>query len=129
MKKLAIILFLGGFIAACGGGAGSDVQPTGPDNSVKTADNGNPSYDPERGEGKFTKVEVGDKLDVSMAEAGEKVDEVECNSCHQATDEKLVGPAWKGLTSRHTSELILYFSTNTVAMLDKDPKAQAQLKI
>ena len=80
MKKLAIILFLGGFIAACGGGAGSDVEPTGPDNSVKTADNGNPSYDPERGEGKFTKVEVGEKLDVPMAEAGEKVYGVKCSS-------------------------------------------------
>ena len=28
MKKLAIILFLGIFIAACGGGAGSDTKAT-----------------------------------------------------------------------------------------------------
>ena len=129
MKKIALVLSAGFFMMACGGGAGSDVEPTGPDNSVKTADNGNPSYDPERGEGKFTKVEVGEKLDVPMAEAGEKVYGVKCSSCHKTTDEKLVGPGWKGVTSRHTPEWILNFSTNTAAMLDKDPKAQAQLEI
>ncbi|MBP9097583.1 MAG: cytochrome c [Ferruginibacter sp.] len=129
MKKLAIILFLGGFIAACGGGAGSDVEATGPDNSVKSTDSGNPSYDPQRGEGKFTKVEIAEKLDAPMAETGEKVYGVKCSSCHKTTDEKLVGPGWKGVTGRHTAEWIMNFSTNTAVMLDKDPKAQAQLEI
>lgn len=132
MKKLAILLFLGAFIAACGGG-GTESSTTASDNSTpaetpKTA-SGNPSYDPERGEGKFTKVEVGETLDATMAVEGEKVYGVKCSSCHKLTSEKLVGPGWLGVTDRHTAEWIMNFSTNTDAMLDKDPKAQAQLEI
>lgn len=128
MKKIAIILSLAFFMAACGTGAGSEVEPTGSSNA-KTAENGNPSYDPNRGEGKFTKVEVGATLDAAMASTGEKVYGVKCSSCHKTTEEKLVGPGWKGVTSRHSAEWIMNFVTNTDAMLNKDPKAQAQLEI
>ena len=130
MKKFAILLFMGAFIAACGGNAekSSTSSETTSTESAKT-ENGNPSYDPERGEGKFTEVAVGEKLDPVMAAAGEKVYGVKCSSCHKTTDEKLVGPGWKGVTGRHTAEWIMNFSTNTAVMLDKDPKAQAQLEI
>lgn len=91
--------------------------------------NGNPSYDPHRGEGKFTKVDVGATVDQSMADNGNKVYSVKCSGCHKLTEEKLVGPGWKGVTSRHTAEWIMNFITNTDEMLNKDPKAQAQLEI
>ncbi|CAN5825919.1 hypothetical protein BH11BAC4_BH11BAC4_18370 [soil metagenome] len=129
MKKLAIILSLGIFIAACGTGAGSEVESTGPNQAAKDNNNGNPSYDPNRGEGKFTKVDIGAKLNAAMAEGGEKIYGVKCSSCHKTTDEKLVGPGWKGVTSRHTAEWIMNFATNTDAMINKDPKAQAMLEI
>jgi cytochrome c2 len=129
MKKLAILLFLGAFVAACGGG-GSETGTTESSSTEKAkTETGNPSYDPNRGEGKFTKVEVGETLDVPMAAIGEKVYGVKCSSCHKLTSEKLVGPGWLGVTDRHTAEWIMNFSTNTDAMLDKDPKAQAQLEI
>ncbi|MGB4845179.1 MAG: c-type cytochrome [Ferruginibacter sp.] len=133
MKKLAILLFLGAFIAACGGSGTESSTTSTSDNSTPAetpkTESGNPSYDPERGEGKFTKVEVGETLDVAMAAEGEKVYGVKCSSCHKLTSEKLVGPGWTGVTERHTAEWIMNFSTNTDAMLDKDPKAQAQLEI
>ena len=132
MKKLAILLFLAAFVAACGGGGTENTTPAA-DNSTATetpkTESGNPSYDPERGEGKFTKVEVGETLDGTMAVAGEKVYGVKCSSCHKLSSEKLVGPGWTGVTDRHSAEWIMNFSTNTDAMLDKDPKAQAQLEI
>ncbi len=131
MKKLAILLFLGIFIAACGGGS-SDNAASVSDNtsteSAKTASD-NPSYDPERGEGKFKDVAVDEKLDAAMAADGEKVYGVKCSSCHKLTDEKLVGPGWLGVTDRHTAAWIMNFTTNTDVMIDKDPKAQAQLEI
>ncbi len=130
MKKLAVILFVGILITSCGGGADSDTKATeDPYDATKKADNGNPSYDANRGEGKFTKVEVGAKLDEAMAGSGEKIFGVKCSSCHKITDEKLVGPGWKGVTSRHSAEWIMNFVTNTDAMITKDPKAQAQLEI
>lgn len=129
MKKLAIIFTLGAFITACGGGSGSDTKTTDPSDASKNTDNSNPSYDPKRGEGKFTKVDVGATLDGTLAAAGEKVYGVKCSSCHKTTAEKLVGPGWLGVTKRLTAEWIMNFATNPDAMLDKDPEAQAQLAI
>ncbi len=130
MKKLAILMFMGACIAACGGNSETPASPseTPTAESPKTASE-NPSYDPERGEGKFKEVAVGEKLDATMAAAGEKVFNVKCVSCHKLTSEKLVGPGWLGVTDRHSAPWIMNFATNTDAMLDKDPKAQAQLEI
>lgn len=130
MKQWVIILFMAVFFAACGGNADSNTTSSETTSSdSKKTENGNPSYDPERGEGKFTNVEVGEKLDVAMAATGEKVYGVKCGSCHKLTSEKLVGPGWLGVTDRHTAEWIMNFTTNPDVMLDKDPKAQAQLEI
>lgn len=87
------------------------------------------SYDPNRGEGKFKEVKLDDKLDAAMAARGEKIADLKCISCHKLTDEKLVGPGWAGTTTRHKPEWIMNFVTNTDAMIDKDPKAQAMLEI
>jgi cytochrome c551/c552 len=64
-----------------------------------------------------------------MAAGGEKIYGVKCSGCHKVTDEKLVGPGWLGVTTRYKPEWIMNFITNTNEMLDKDPKAQAQLQI
>lgn len=127
MKKLIVISFIASttfFAFSCGEAntnSGTPVEPK--------KENTNPSYDPHRGEGKFTKVDVGATVDASMADNGNKVYGVKCQGCHKLTDEKLVGPGWKGVTSRHASEWIMNFITNTDEMLNKDPKAQAQLEI
>jgi cytochrome c551/c552 len=126
MKKLLFLGIIALSIAACAGNASNDKQESA---SEPAATNENPSYDPNRGEGKFTHVDVSPTLDVAKADGGEKVYSVKCSSCHKLTDEKLVGPGWKGVTSRHTAEWIMNFSTNTDEMLNKDPKAQALLEI
>jgi len=74
-------------------------------------------------------VDVADKLDAAMADAGKKVYDVKCSSCHKLTTEKLVGPGWKGVTTRHQPAWIMNFVTNTDEMITKDPAAQAQLEI
>ncbi|MEO6948320.1 MAG: c-type cytochrome [Ginsengibacter sp.] len=135
MKKtiLACLFFfaLALFFVACGGsGDKTDVNTTSETNSADaTTENGNPSYDPNRGEGKFHDVELSDKLDKAMADKGEKITDLKCGSCHKMTDERLVGPGWHGVTSRHKPEWIMNFMTNTDEMIDKDPKAQAMLEI
>ena len=87
------------------------------------------SYDPNRGLGKYTTVELGAQLDAAMAAEGEKIQAVKCSSCHKLTDEKLVGPGWKGVTERNKPEWIMNFITNPDPMIDKDPKLQAQLEL
>ncbi len=134
MKKLLIVsaLALSGLIFSCGGGQSSDSaanNTTAPKEESSNEATENPSYDPERGKGKFTKVDIAEKLDPTMVIAGERVFNVKCASCHKLTDEKLVGPGWKDVTKRHKPEWIMNFVTNTDEMIDKDPKVQAQLEL
>jgi len=135
MKKLMYVSVLALFLFACNSSSNNDNKPTTgePDATSSTSQsedaNANPSYDPKRGEGKFTHVDVSPGLDKEKAEAGEKVYNVKCSACHKLTDEKLVGPGWQGVTKRQTAEWIMNFVTNTDAMISKDPKAQAMLEI
>lgn len=123
-----VALFIA-FTAACGGNKGTQESSAGTDaGSTAQTDNGNPSYDPHRGEGKFTNVALG-PLDAQKAEHGNEVYQLKCSSCHKLTDEKLVGPGWAGVTERRKPEWIMNFITNTDAMIDKDPELQAQLEI
>lgn len=135
MKKLIVISLVVAFVASCGGDKSSDDNADGTDdkavNTTPPEDKKSDvaTYDPHRGEGKFSKVELGASLDVAKADAGKKVFEVKCGGCHKLTSERLVGPGWAGVTSRNAPEWIMNFITNTDAMIDKDPKAQAQLEI
>jgi len=142
MKKMILICTLvfgmGIFFVACNGSNNNENNTTAPDSTAAEANstdtsttlaNGNPSYDPNRGEGKFHDVNLPDKLDEHEAAEGQKIYELKCSSCHKLTDERLVGPGWHGVTNRHKPEWILNFVTNTDDMLDKDPKAQAMLEI
>lgn len=129
MKKILFILVSSALIYACSGGAGTSANSTGTSADNSATASGNPSYDPKRGEGKFTKVDIGPTLNVTMADAGKKIYDVKCASCHKLTTEKLVGPGWSGVTKKLTPEWIMNFITNPDAMIDKDPEAQAQLEI
>lgn len=135
MKKIFFLAILASFsvilLLSCGGDKSKTAESTTPETSA-TEEGTTPStadYDPNRGEGKFHDVVLSDKLDAAMAEKGEKIAALKCESCHKLTDERLVGPGWKGVTTRHKPEWILNFMTNTDAMIDKDPKAQAMLEI
>lgn len=135
MKTLFLTASLAVLLAACGGNPETSenskkAEPLG-DNSSSAAstETGNPSYDPNRGLGKFTTVELADKPDAAMAAEGEKIAGVKCFSCHKTTTEKLVGPGWKGVTERRKAPWIMNFITNPDPMIDKDPAMQAQLEL
>ena len=89
--------------------------------------NGTP--DPDKGIGKFRDVHLDSTLDIETAAKGGKVFELKCSPCHKLTDEKLVGPGWKGVTVRHRPEWILNFTTNVDEMLANDPSARSQLDL
>jgi len=137
MKKIMLSSILIIIIYACNNGGSDDSSKTGTDIASDSSGEKIPNpggsdvskYDPNRGVGKFTTVDIKDKLDVTMASGGEKIYGVKCSGCHKLTDEKLVGPGWKGVSERHRPEWIMNFITNTDEMITKDPKAQAQLEI
>jgi hypothetical protein len=117
-------------IISCGGGETESTQSTETPVEVTENESESPSYDPKRGEGKFdaSNVQVG-ALDAAMASKGEAISATKCTSCHKLSDEKLVGPGWKGVTQRRTPHWIMNFITNPDPMIDKDPEVQAQLEL
>jgi mono/diheme cytochrome c family protein len=117
-------------LCSCGGS--SEQKPADPTSySGEGAQGGSSSYDPNRGEGKFNaeNVALGASLDVAMADEGNSIQGVKCAACHKLTDERLVGPGWKGVTERRRPEWLMNFITNPDPMIDKDPEVQAQLEL
>lgn len=134
MKNLIFIstFFVSALLISCGGQEKkSEETASASQEQPKSMVPDPESYDPKRGEGKFTASALGlsDKLDSPMAQSGESVAGVKCASCHKYSDEKLVGPGWKGVTSRRNPEWIMNFITNPDPMLNKDPAAQAMLEL
>jgi mono/diheme cytochrome c family protein len=134
MKNLKFILMgMVSFIAiSCGGDQKTENTPnaTTENTSSTTENTDSGSYDPKKGLGKFdeTNVDVS-KFDAAMAAEGKKIAEVKCTSCHKPTEEKLVGPGWKGVTTRQTAHWIMNFITNPDPMISVDPELQKQLEI
>src|SRR4051812_23913623 len=128
MKKVLVCTAIAALIYACSGNKTNEQQGTsaaGGDlmkNDVST-------IDPKRGIGKFDHVDISSALDAKLADAGKGIFDLKCSSCHKLTDEKLVGPGWKGVTHRRTAEWVMNFVTNTDEMITKDPEAQALLTI
>jgi len=131
MKKLLFSALAFSLLIACGKKEKEteEYNPAADQTATETTATDPSSYDPKRGEGKFTTVELGATLDQAMATKGGEVAEVKCTSCHKTTEEKLVGPGWKGVTLRKKPEWIMNFITNPDPMIDKDPEVQAQLEI
>ncbi len=119
-----MLMFAAILLYACGQKTANKDEPAAGIAKKEVSD-----YDPKRGEGKFDNVEVGEKLDAAMAESGKKIFELKCSSCHKLTDERLVGPGWKGVSTKHRPEWLMNFVTNPDVMIDKDPELQAQLEL
>lgn len=128
MKRVFVFAIISALLYACSGGTNNNSNSNEPGTPETSATDQVSKYDPHRGEGKFSNVEVG-PLNEQMADAGKKIYDVKCSSCHKLTDEKLVGPGWAGVTKKQTPAWIMNFITNPDAMIDKDPELQSQLEI
>lgn len=131
-RKLIITLGLLGIIISIGACGNDGDKSTTEATTEETSSTGTDasSYDPNRGEGKFDeKSMLTGPIDASLATKGATISDTKCFSCHKATDERLVGPGWKGVTERRTPHWIMNFITNPDPMIDKDPELQAQLEL
>ncbi len=131
MKKNHILLALvvtviaSFIIYGCGGSS----QSASTNDSSGTATEGtSTAANDAKGTGKFKDVKLTHPLDESMVTSGKSIYDVKCNACHKLTDEKLVGPGWKGVTDRRKPEWIMNFVTNTDEMLNTDTAAQTMVE-
>ena len=127
---LGLVIFAGYFFIQ---GCGSNQTPPEENKNATMKEPGDNTgvavvSDYSKGKGKFMDVKLTHPLDKSYVDKGKAVYEVKCGSCHKLTEEKLVGPGWKGVTDRRKPEWIMNFSTNTEEMIDKDPAAQKMLE-
>jgi len=133
MKKnyFVVVAFCGAILlSSCGGNEANETTAGEGAEAPKSMVSDPSSYDPKRGEGKFNAENTTTgPLDAAMAVKGEAIANTKCFSCHKMTEEKLVGPGWKGVSTRRAPYWILNFITNPDPMIDKDPEVQAQLEL
>jgi cytochrome c2 len=77
---------------------------------------------------KADEIHVTSPLNGEWVTAGKGIYDVKCQSCHRLTEEKLVGPGWKGVTKRRQPVWIMNMVTNVDMMLESDPEAQKLLE-
>ena len=116
-------MFCSALLFACGGGSGdtNNGNEKKEEPAKKHADEG-------KGVGEFKEVALNNPLNTDMVGKGKAIYDMKCSACHKLTDQRVVGPGWKGVTSRRKPEWIMNMTTNVEVMLEKDPAAQALLK-
>lgn len=73
-------------------------------------------------------IQHSNPLNSAWVDAGKTIYELKCQACHKLTEEKLVGPGWKGVTQKRTPAWIMNMITNVDIMLEKDVEAQKLLE-
>lgn len=124
MQKFIVFMLSAALISGCGGGSGetqSGGEPAKTPETEKKADDG-------KGVGEIKEVALNNPLKAEMVAKGKAIYDLKCSACHKLTDQRVVGPGWKGVTSRRKPEWIMNMTTNVDMMLEKDPAAQALLK-
>jgi cytochrome c551/c552 len=109
--------------ASCGGGVQKDEPPV---DITKLADDKAETHGSEL---KESDVTLSNPLNAEWIAAGKGIYELKCQSCHRLTEERLVGPGWKGVTQRRKPVWIMNMITNVDMMLAQDAEAQKLLEL
>lgn len=124
MKLLTVSAVITGIllIVACNEGAKKDPPPVDVQELTK---NQPETHGTELKEGD---VVLSTPLEQAKVTSGKATYELKCQSCHRLTEEKLVGPGWKGVTQKRQPLWIMNMITNVEMMLEKDAEAQKLLE-
>lgn len=68
------------------------------------------------------------EVDHAMAEKGKTTYDVKCQACHSLSENRVVGPGWKGVMTRRDPAWVMNMIMNTEAMLSDDAEAQKLLE-
>ena len=124
IASLAVILVL---LVACGGGTAPESSTTEKPKSMVSDEPAAPATDG-KGIGEVKEVKLNNPLDQELVAKGQGIYDLKCSACHKLTDQRVVGPGWKGITERRKPEWIMNMITNVDVMLEQDPEAQKMLE-
>lgn len=132
MKRLILLVTLGAFIASCGGKKeekkdGFEVSRTKKEDKKEVASEGVPVDLDNKGIGPIKELTFPSDIDTEMAARGEAKFNAICVACHMA-DQRMIGPAMKGVYERRSPEWVMNMMLNPDGMLKDDPIAKALLK-
>ncbi|MEM8846762.1 MAG: cytochrome c [Bacteroidota bacterium] len=132
MKKVILLLALGAFIVSCGGKKeekkdGFEVTRTKSEDKKAAASEGVPVDLNNKGIGPIKEVAFAAEIDTEMAARGEAKFNAICVACHMV-DQRMIGPAMKGVYERRSPEWVMNMILNPDGMLKEDPIAKALLK-
>lgn len=124
MKNVTVLMFIALWFFACGGSDDSaDTGGEAPKSMIADA-----KEDDGKGVGPVQEVVLNNPLNQDMVTAGSAIFDMKCAACHKLTDQRVVGPGFKGVTDRRKPEWIMNMIMNADIMLEEDPTAQALLK-
>jgi len=75
-----------------------------------------------------SEISITSPLNQEWVANGKAIYELKCQSCHRLTEERLVGPGWKGVTKKREPVWIMNMITNVDMMLETDAEAQKLLE-
>ncbi|WP_086476012.1 MULTISPECIES: c-type cytochrome [Arenibacter] len=132
MKKLLIPIAILGLMISCGEKkeekkSGFEMNRTKKEVKAVTKSEGVPIDMDNKGVGPIKSVTFGDNIDKDMAAKGEKIFSSLCVACHMV-DQRMIGPAIKGIYERRSPEWVMNMILNPDGMLKEDPIAKALLK-
>lgn len=127
MNKILLTVFLSTLLIGCGGKSENGEENTAGNPPAETKEQ---AYDPKtnKGVGEIKEVKLTFPLDQAMVTKGKDISEMKCTTCHSLEENRIVGPGWKGLTTRRTPEWIMNMITNVDVMLAEDQAAQEMLE-
>lgn len=127
-NSLASVLVLAGIIgfASCNNEEKTDTNNT--NTTTNTTPDTSSTQEVHGTEVKPGEITYQNPLNAEWVANGKSIYELKCASCHKLTDERLVGPGWKGVTTKREPEWIMNMITNVDMMLETDPEAQKLLE-
>ncbi len=133
MKKLLVVLAVGGLIISCGESKkeekkeGFEMNRAKKEVKAETTSEGVPVDLDNDGVGPYKDIEFPSEIDADMAAAGEAKYKAICTACHMA-EQRMIGPALKGVYERRSPAWVMNMIANPDGMLKEDPIAKALLK-
>lgn len=127
MHRVLLLVAAAALLAGCGGSSqnGDAAEASRTQTAGGTSAQTGESPDGDKGVGPITHVDVA-ALDMSRAGEGAELFQVKCTACHKI-EEKYIGPALTGVTTRRKPEWIMNMILNPDVMVKEDETARGLL--